>query len=213
MNWFKVKWSSCNAINVLWVLEKTSGRCLISIWEDAWKKSLRIIMRSSTASSSIVCILFVFYFWNYFEGREICLLSTSVNLFPFPLYCSKIQQVLESSKFCCLSKKCAIRLLFSTQNNSITFFVCGEKISFWQKDWFWGNFRRIMQVSVFFSWEIIQSVLKRKNLFVRKEERFTNTEATLRLFCKFFPLKRKSCSNSFCFFNSSFLLFFNRIVN
>ena len=43
----------------------------------------------------------------------------------------------------------AIRLLFYTQNNSITFFVCGEKISFCQKDWFWGNFRRIMQVSVF----------------------------------------------------------------
>ena len=123
---------------------------------------------------------------------------------------SRVLQILLS-----LRKKLAIRLLFSTQNNSITFFVCvcGEKISFWQKDWFWGNFRRIMQVSVFFSWEIIQSVLKRKNLFVRKEKMFTNTEATLRLFCKFFPLKRKSCSNSFCFFNLSFLLFFNRIVN
>ena len=28
--------------------------------------------------------------------------------------------------------------------------MCGEKISFWQKDCFWGNFRRIMQVTVFF---------------------------------------------------------------
>ena len=58
---------------------------------------------------------------------------------------SRVLQILLS-----LRKKLAIRLLFSTQNNSITFFVCGEKISFWQKDWFWGNFRRIMQVSVFF---------------------------------------------------------------
>ena len=130
---------------------------------------------------------------------------------------------------------------FFQTNNSITFCLwreniflrverkyicaCAEKISFfvWRKIIFlrgtfnkivfWGNFRSIMQVSVFSFVKIIHSVFKTKNLFVRKGERFSNGEATLRLFCKFFPLEPKSCANSFRYFNLGFLLFFNRRVN
>ena len=166
------------------------------------------------------------------------LLSDFRKSFVFFRYIAvKVQQVESTSwrkKYQRVSGYFCVQMLFSLSQQIIrTLFACAEKISFlrvekkylfaqreniflrgtFNKIVFWGNFRSIMQVSVFSFVKIIHSVFKTKNLFVRKVERLSNGEATLRLFCKFFPLEPKSCANSFRCFNLGFLLFFNRRVN